>query len=94
MAAEFHYSRRALNEGVKQFIAEMREGLEKQNAQMSQIPTYVTSVPNGTEKVSFACIHPVFAHTYVHRVLSWLLTSVARTSAFVPSLFMGIIPSL
>ncbi len=28
------------------------EGLEKTGTQMSQIPTYVTSVPNGTEKVS------------------------------------------
>lgn len=27
------------------------EGLEKSGTQMSQIPSYVTSVPNGTEKV-------------------------------------------
>lgn len=70
MAAEFHYSKRALNEGVKQFITEMREGLEKQHSQMSQIPTYVTSVPNGTEKVSFARVQPALADAHIYRVLS------------------------
>ncbi len=29
------------------------EGLEKDGTSLSQIPTYVTAVPNGTEKVSF-----------------------------------------
>lgn len=33
-------------------IAYTDEGLEKTGATMSQIPTYVTAVPNGTEKVS------------------------------------------
>lgn len=28
------------------------EGLKKTGTEMSQIPTYVTAVPNGTEKVS------------------------------------------
>jgi hexokinase len=28
------------------------EGLEKDGTSLSQIPTYVTAVPNGTEKVS------------------------------------------
>jgi len=28
------------------------EGLEKDGTSMSQIPTYVTGVPNGTEKVA------------------------------------------
>ena len=51
MAAEFEYSKDALNKGVKHFIKEMREGLEKSGGHISQIPTYVTSVPNGTEKV-------------------------------------------
>jgi len=31
------------------FVSE--EGLQKSGAMMSQIPTYVTAVPNGTEKV-------------------------------------------
>jgi len=30
------------------------EGLEKKGATMSQIPTYVTAVPNGTEQVSIS----------------------------------------
>jgi hexokinase len=32
------------------------EGLQKSGTTMSQIPTYVTAVPNGTEKVSLMCI--------------------------------------
>lgn len=51
MAAEFDYSKADLNKGVKHFIQEMREGLGKTGTHISQIPTYVTSVPNGTEKV-------------------------------------------
>lgn len=51
MAAEFEYSKAELNKGVKHFMQEMREGLGKTGGHISQIPTYVTSVPNGTEKV-------------------------------------------
>lgn len=51
VAAEFEYSADDVNKGVQEFIAEMSEGLEKQGTFMSQIPTYVTNVPNGTEKV-------------------------------------------
>lgn len=51
MAAEFEYTKDDLNKGVKEFLAEMEEGLEKQGTHLSQIPTYVTAVPNGTEKV-------------------------------------------
>ena len=31
------------------------EGLEKDGTSLSQIPTYVTGVPNGTEKVRQSC---------------------------------------
>lgn len=51
IAAEFEYSKKDLNNGVKEFIRQMAEGLEKNGTMLSQIPTYVTSVPNGTEKV-------------------------------------------
>lgn len=51
MATEFEYSKADLNKGVKHFMLEMREGLERTGGHISQIPTYVTSVPNGTEKV-------------------------------------------
>ncbi|MCJ1379797.1 glucokinase [Xylographa soralifera] len=50
VAAEFEFSAEAVNKGVKEFIKEMDEGLQKVGATMSQIPTYVTAVPNGTEK--------------------------------------------
>ena len=51
MAAEFELGPEALNKNVKYFLEQMDEGLNKQNAMMAQIPTYVTAVPNGTEKV-------------------------------------------
>ncbi len=51
MIAQFEYSAEDVNKGVKEFIAEMEEGLGKDGTYLSQIPTYVTSVPNGTEKV-------------------------------------------
>ncbi|CAD6593173.1 MAG: glucokinase [Alectoria sarmentosa] len=50
VAAEFEYSPEDLNRGVKAFISQMDEGLQKKGTSMSQIPTYVTAVPNGTEK--------------------------------------------
>ncbi|PPJ50173.1 hypothetical protein CBER1_05223 [Cercospora berteroae] len=50
VAAEFEYSKEDVNKGVKEFIRQMDEGLGKNGATMSQIPTYVTAVPNGTEK--------------------------------------------
>ena len=51
VAAEFEYPPEEVNKGVKEFIRQMEEGLEKQGTTMSQIPSYVTAVPNGTEKV-------------------------------------------
>jgi hexokinase len=50
VAAEFEYSKEDVNRGVQAFIQQMDEGLSKTGATMSQIPTYVTAVPNGTEK--------------------------------------------
>ena len=50
VAAEFEYPKEDVNRGVKAFIGQMDEGLGKTGATMSQIPTYVTAVPNGTEK--------------------------------------------
>lgn len=51
VAAEFNYPTDEVLRGVKEFIKEMDDGLEKQGAMLSQIPSYVTAVPNGTEKV-------------------------------------------
>lgn len=91
MAAEFTYSKEALNKGVKQFIEEMKEGLGKQGAQMSQIPTYITAVPNGTEKVHM--LRFCSATADIHRVLS--LQSISAVQIFVSALspFMETIPS-
>lgn len=50
VAAEFEYPAEDLNRGVKAFIEQMHVGLQKTGTSMSQIPTYVTAVPNGTEK--------------------------------------------
>lgn len=50
VAAEFEYSAENVNQGVKEFIRQMDEGLQETGKSMSQIPTYVTAVPNGTEK--------------------------------------------
>ena len=50
VAAEFEYSKEDVNRGVKAFIEQMDEGLGRKGATLQQIPTYVTAVPNGTEK--------------------------------------------
>jgi Hexokinase len=52
VAALFSYPAEDVNKGVKAFIRQMDEGLEKQGTLISQIPSYVTAVPDGTEKVS------------------------------------------
>ncbi|KAH6697500.1 glucokinase [Plectosphaerella plurivora] len=46
----FNFDDASVNKGVQEFLSQMNEGLEKDGTSMSQIPTYVTGVPNGTEK--------------------------------------------
>ncbi|KKK12029.1 glucokinase [Aspergillus rambellii] len=50
IAREFDYPAEEVQRGVKEYIREMDEGLSQENTTLSQIPTFVTSVPNGTEK--------------------------------------------
>ncbi|EMR64021.1 putative hexokinase hxk2 protein [Eutypa lata UCREL1] len=50
IAAQFEYSDDDINQGVQEFLRQMHEGLQKDGTSLSQIPTYVTGVPNGTEK--------------------------------------------
>ncbi|KAL8716195.1 MAG: hypothetical protein Q9220_000100 [cf. Caloplaca sp. 1 TL-2023] len=50
VAQEFEYPAEEVNKGVKEFMRQMDEGLQETGKSMSQIPTYVTAVPNGTEK--------------------------------------------
>ncbi|KAH6630509.1 hypothetical protein B0J18DRAFT_364154 [Chaetomium sp. MPI-SDFR-AT-0129] len=47
---QFEYSDNDVNKAVKEFLRQADEGLEKDGTSLSQIPTYVTAVPNGTEK--------------------------------------------
>ncbi|ROW10105.1 hypothetical protein VMCG_02071 [Cytospora schulzeri] len=46
----FEYNDADLNSAVREFLDQMELGLEKDGTSLSQIPTYVTGVPNGTEK--------------------------------------------
>ncbi|ORY67340.1 uncharacterized protein BCR38DRAFT_482960 [Pseudomassariella vexata] len=50
ITAQFEYTDEDVNTGVQEFLRQMNEGLQKDGTSMSQIPTYVTGVPNGTEK--------------------------------------------
>jgi len=47
---QFELSDDDVNKAVKEFLRQMEEGLAKDGTSLSQIPTYVTSVPNGTEQ--------------------------------------------
>lgn len=53
IAAEFEFPAADVNRAVEEFIFEMDEGLTHQGTSLSQIPSYITSVPDGSEKVSF-----------------------------------------
>ncbi|KAI5464596.1 hypothetical protein BGZ63DRAFT_349801 [Mariannaea sp. PMI_226] len=50
IVSQFEFSDEDLNDHVQEFLSQMNEGLEKENTSLAQIPTYVTGVPNGTEK--------------------------------------------
>ncbi|GAO15049.1 uncharacterized protein UV8b_02335 [Ustilaginoidea virens] len=50
VVSQFELSDADVNAHVVEFLKQMKEGLEKDGTSLSQIPTYVTGVPNGTEK--------------------------------------------
>ncbi|PHH86444.1 hypothetical protein CDD83_10245 [Cordyceps sp. RAO-2017] len=50
VVSRFDFSDADVNRHVGEFLRQMDEGLEKDGTSISQIPTYVTGVPNGTEK--------------------------------------------
>ncbi|KAI9809258.1 MAG: hypothetical protein M1825_002549 [Sarcosagium campestre] len=56
VADEFSYGADEVNRGVEEFIREMEEGFQANGTTLSQIPTYVTAVPNGTEKGLFLAV--------------------------------------
>lgn len=61
VAREFDLPSDQVQRGVDEFLNQMAEGLEKNGTTLSQIPTYVTSVPNGTEKVCPALSRYLFS---------------------------------
>lgn len=50
IVSEFDFTDDDLNRHVNEFLSQMDQGLQKDGTSLSQIPTYVTGVPNGTEK--------------------------------------------
>lgn len=52
IAAEFEYSAEDVNRAVDEFVSEMEKGLTPEGSTLSQIPSFITSVPDGSEKVS------------------------------------------
>ncbi|KAI9841240.1 MAG: glucokinase [Sclerophora amabilis] len=56
IAAKFEYGPDDVRAGVKEFLKQMDEGLQKSGQTLSQIPTYVTAVPNGTEEGVFLAV--------------------------------------
>lgn len=53
IARQFNYPTDQVQRGVAEYIRQMDEGLTQEHTTLSQIPTFVTSVPDGTEKVGF-----------------------------------------
>lgn len=51
IARDFDYPAENVQRGVAEYIKQSNEGLTKEGTTLSQIPTFVTAVPNGTEKV-------------------------------------------
>ncbi|CAP99643.1 hypothetical protein N7489_009830 [Penicillium chrysogenum] len=50
IARDFDYPAEKVQRGVAEYIKQSNEGLTKEGTTLSQIPTFVTAVPNGTEK--------------------------------------------
>ncbi|KAI5309655.1 glucokinase [Ascosphaera atra] len=49
LAKQFMYPKEEIRRGVEEFLDEMAEGNSREGATMSQIPSYITAVPNGDE---------------------------------------------
>lgn len=64
VAREFDLPSDQVQRGVDEFLSQMAEGLAKNGTTLSQIPTYVTSVPNGTEKVCLSCLDILSPHLF------------------------------
>lgn len=96
LARQFDYPSPQLQRGVDEFLRQMSEGLSKNGATLSQIPTYVTSVPNGTEKVRIAFALNCLLWTKTNQPTRACIspsTSEAPTSASAPSTCTATAPS-
>ena len=58
IAQQFEYPTSEVQRGVAEYIREMEEGLANEGTTLSQIPTFVTEVPNGTEQVCTGFLIP------------------------------------
>ncbi|KAF8540089.1 hypothetical protein BDD12DRAFT_881200 [Trichophaea hybrida] len=56
ISKEFEYGAEGVRKGVKEFLRLMDVGLQNDGEAMTMIPTYVTGVPNGTEKGVYLAI--------------------------------------
>jgi hexokinase len=67
IAREFDYPADQVQRGVEEYIKQSNEGLAQENTTLSQIPTFVTAVPNGTEKVHFWTHDPLSTEIVLFR---------------------------
>ncbi|KAL3423085.1 hexokinase [Phlyctema vagabunda] len=56
IASEFDFDSRDLNLAVKEFIAQLDQGLRTHGSSMEQIPSYITSVPTGYEQGTYLAV--------------------------------------
>lgn len=56
IANEFTYPAEEVNRGVKHFLEEMEKGLTSKGSTLSQIPSYITTVPDGSEKGTYLAV--------------------------------------
>jgi hexokinase len=54
IASNFTVSDYSLNQHVLQFQEEMNAGLDGSSIELSQIPTFVTQLPDGSQRVSYS----------------------------------------
>ena len=94
IASQFSYPAESVRRDVAEFINEIDEGLTQEGTTLSQIPTFITSVPDGSEKVHTILSLPrllLLSGSLVAnrnpsplRVYTWRLTLVAQTSVCAP----------
>lgn len=100
IAAQFEYPTEAVQRDVLEFMKEMEDGLKKENTTLNQIPTFVTAVPDGSEKVLLSTLSSSLPGScllisllpHLARAYTWQLMSVVRISACAQSISMETVP--